>query len=46
MLALEPFFDRFVLGSFLESLLDHFVGGTVVLPPGFVRLYAEPGSAL
>jgi hypothetical protein len=25
--ALESFFDRFVLGSFPESLLDHVVGG-------------------
>jgi hypothetical protein len=27
VLALEPFSDRFVFGSFPESLLDHFVGG-------------------
>jgi hypothetical protein len=27
VLALESFFDRFVFGSFPESLLDHFVGG-------------------
>jgi hypothetical protein len=25
--ALEPFLDRFVLGSFPEPLLDRFVGG-------------------
>jgi hypothetical protein len=27
VLALQPFLDRFVLGSFPESLFDYFVGG-------------------
>jgi hypothetical protein len=34
--ALESFFDRFIVGSFPESLLDHFVGGHVC-PSGGCR---------
>jgi hypothetical protein len=47
VLALEPFFYRFVLGSFPEPLLDHFVGGHGC-PPTRVcpALYAKSGSAL
>jgi hypothetical protein len=41
--ALEPFLDRFVFGSFPEPLLDHVVGGHVVLPRAFrPALYAKP----
>jgi hypothetical protein len=41
--ALEPFLDVFVLGIFPEALLDHVVGGHVVLPAAFgPALYAKP----
>jgi hypothetical protein len=47
VLALESFFDRFVFGSFPESLLDHFVGGHgCPSTRGLFGLYAKPGSAL
>ena len=35
--ALEPFLDVFVLGSFPEPLLDHFVSGHVCPSPCLVR---------
>jgi hypothetical protein len=45
--ALQPFLDVFVLGSFPKPLLDHFVGGHVVLPREFrPALYAKPSVAL
>jgi hypothetical protein len=41
VLALQPFFDLFVLKVFPKPLLDHFVGGHVVLPPRFVGTLRE-----
>jgi hypothetical protein len=41
VLALQPFFDLFVLKVFPKPLLDHFVGGHVVPPPRFVGTLRE-----
>ena len=45
---LQPLLDLFVVGIFPEPLLDRFVGGHDVLPPGFrpAICAAHPGSAL
>jgi hypothetical protein len=47
VLALEPFFDVFVLGILPEPLLDHVVGGHVCSPSSVCpALYGKPGAAL